>query len=556
MGLAGKPLVWSPRGASDTLDSSTAFAGAMLQLQNLIPDPSTRNLWQCRPAAALMIDFEGNPFSSGFSSGFGSGLFANATFISCFIVIGSRIYGMVSSSDILGHDIPFCYDITSQVFVTITGYDASNVPASPSPTGVWSPPSMALVGAEIVVTHPGFTGAGGVMFGVIDISNPAALTWAGTNTTTNALPVPPTWVANFNGRAFYLVNPPGAQPGAYMSDALVPTVITNANQVLTFGDNVPLTCAGGLPLSNQLGGIIQSLMIFKGATNIYQVIGDYALNNLTVNTLNVATGTFAPNSVQPTSKGLAFIAPDGLRLIDFNANVSDPIGNNSDGVTVPFINALVPSRICAAYNGGVYRAQVQNGNAVGSPQQQWWFDFVRQIWSGPHTQAASLMGAYSNTFIVTLQDGGAKLFTSDQVQTTTSTYVENGTQLVYAFNTPMLPDTDQMAEVAMIETTLHMALVGGNAVQIIAQDQNGAVLDTVTIAAPGTPTTWGSFTWGQAVWQGALNALFPRQLQWHYPIVFRRLGLLVTGPCAQGLKLGRLHMRYDVLGYLQQLEAS
>src|SRR4029077_1242505 len=124
-------------------------------------------------------------------------------------------------------------------------------------------------------------------------------------------------------------------------------------------------------------------------------------------------GTSAANTVVTTGKGLAFIAPDGLRLIDFEARVTDPIGVGGDGITVPFLNALIPSRMCAAYNSGVYRVQVQNGLAVGSPQQQWWFDFVRGIWSGPHSQIASLMQPFSNTFIVTLVAAGAVLFQSD-----------------------------------------------------------------------------------------------------------------------------------------------
>lgn len=550
MALSGKPLVWSPRGASDTLDSSTAFSGAMASLQNLIPDPSTKDLWQCRPAGTQLINFSASGFSSGFSTGFGIP-FNLATFISCYMVIGTRIYGMVSTARNAGKDEPFVFDIPSATFIFPTGVTNANTPISPAQIGTWNPPTMALVGAKIIVTHSGFTGAGGAFFGVLDISNPATPTWTAANTTVNPLPAVPAWVEAFNGRAFFLVNPLNGQPGAYMSDALNPTVVTNANQVLTFGDNQPLTCAGGLALQNQLGGVIQALMIFKDVTNIYQVTGDYALNNLSINTLNVATGTFAPNTVQSTSKGLAFVAPDGLRLIDFGATVSDPIGKAGDGITAPFFFSLVPSRMCACYNGGVYRVQVQNGQAVGSPQQQWWYDFVREVWSGPHTQAASLMAAYINTFIVTLQGAGAKLFTSDQVQSTTSTYTENGVALTFNWSTPMLPDIDTMSEIEMIEATLSMALVSGNPVVVSAFDQDSTVFDAVTVIATGQATTWGVFVWGQALWQGAKNALFPRRLSWHFPIVFRRIGIAANGMSAAGVKIGRLHMRYNPLGYLQ-----
>jgi hypothetical protein len=534
-----KPLVWSPHGASDTLDSSGTFTGAMGSLQNLIPDPTTKDLWQCRPAAQQLVDF----VAAGFNT---------PTFISCWLVVGSRVYGMVSTARFTGHDEPFVYDVVAQAFVSVAGVTALNTPISPTTTGTWKPPNMDLIGSKVICAHPGFTGSGGAFFGVIDVSTFASPVWSGTNTSPTALVAPPQWVQNFNGRCYFLVNPPNLQPAAYFSDSLNPTVITNANQILTFGDNVPLTCAMGLALLSQLGGIVQSLMVFKSVANIYQVTGDSALSTLMVNTLNVATGTLAPNSVCSTSKGLAFIAPDGLRVIDFNAKVGDPIGNSGEGVTAPFIYALTPSRMAAAYNSGIYRVQVQNGIAAGNPQQQWWYDFVRQIWSGPHTQAASLLATYSNTFLAALQGVGAQIFQSDPVQTSTSTYNEAGTQLQFVMATPMLPDIDQMAEISMTETTAYMALVPNVTIVVSAFDQDGAVLDAVTIVQTGAGTVWGAFTWGSALWQGTQNALYPRRLSWHIPLVFRRLGLSSQGNCVAGLKLGRIHMRYQVLGYLQE----
>jgi hypothetical protein len=531
-----QPLAWSPHGASDTLDSSTSFPGSMAGLQNLIPDPSTDDLWQCRPAALLLND----PSTS----------FTTPTFISCTLVIGNRLYGMMSTARNPGQDEPFAYNILTNSFTAISGVTAVNTPISPPISGAWNPPTMALVGTKIIVAHQGFTGAGGSFFGVIDTTNPNALTWTAQNTTINPLVAPPQWVSNFNGRCYFLVNPPNAQPGAYFSDVLIPTQITNANQVLTFGDNVPLTVSGGLALFNQLGGIIQSLMVFKGVANIYQITGDAALNNLTLNTLNVATGTLSPNSLTTTTKGLAFLAPDGLRVIDFNARVSDPIGRSGRGITIPFFFSLVPSRANASFNGGVYRAQVQNGLALGSPQQEWWYDMVREEWSGPHTTKVAMIEPYANTFLITSIGQGAKIYQSDQVQSNVSTFVEYNVQLLYIFQTAFLPNTDQMSQVCIIEATLQAALVSSFNIVCAALDQNGVVLDIVTIAATGQPTIWGQFTWGQAFWGGAANALAPRQLLWKQPLVFQRLTLAFTGSSAAGIKLGRLNLRYQLLGYL------
>jgi hypothetical protein len=550
--LPGTPLVWSPKGASDTLDSSTSFPGAMSSLSNLIPDPTTKNLWQCRPAAVKLVDLSasvGGDFGPDFGPDFGH---PNASFISCWLNVGTRIYGMVATTRNPSRDEPFCYDVPTQSFIPITGATAANSPISPPTFGNWNPPTMVLVGSKIVVVHPGFTGAAGSFFGIIDVLNPFALTWTATNTSPTPLIFPPQWVSNFNGRAYFLVNPPNAQPAAYFSDEELPTQITNANQVITFDDNTPLTCSAGLALSNQLGGIIQALMVFKGVSNIYQITGDAALGTLAKNSLNVATGTFAPNSITSTEKGLLFMAPDGIRLIDFNAKVSDPIGKDGEGVTVPFIFALVPSRASAMYNTGIYRVQMQNGEATPQ-QQEWWYDTVRQLWSGPHTTGVSLGIPYQDTFLVTLQGAGAIIFQSDAFQSFTSTFVENGNQLSYVWQTSPLPDTDQMSELCIIQSTLHMALVSGQSTTITAFNQDVVPLDQVTIASVGTPTNWNQFNWNNKNWNGstANNALFPRRMDWHAPLVFRRMYLQATGNSAQGLKIGRLHMRYELLGYLQ-----
>ena len=541
--------MWAPHGASDAIDGSSSFPGAMASLQNLIPDPSTTDLWQCRPAATALSTFLG---------------FTSPTGVTCRLVVGTYLYGMVSTGRFANHDEPFAYDLVANLFITITGVTAGNTPSTPSTTGAWQPPHMELIASKVICTHPGFPG-GAQAFGVLDVSNPAAPVWTATNTTTNILPSVPVWVANFNGRAYYLVNPAGQQPAAYISNINDPINCngsgSNFTPILTFDDNTALTCAVGLPLENQLGGIVQSLMVFKGVTNIYQITGDPFLpittgasavvtSNLSKNSLNVATGTFAPNSACSTTKGIMFMAPDGIRLIDFMARVSDPIGKAGAGVTVPFFNAGTPSRSCAAFNGGVYRIQVTNSNA-GNTSQQWWYDTVRDIWSGPHTQPMSLIDAYVNTFIVTFQ-GVAALYQSDQVQSSASSFVENGTPLTYTFTTVMLPDTDQMAEVAVIETTVHMALTTYS-VTAYSYDQNAAVLaGPITIFNPGAGTIWGAFNWGQASWGGSsAGALYPRQIAWTQPLVFRRMRLSVQGQCVAGIQIGRVHLRYQVLGYLQ-----
>ena len=415
-----------------------------------------------------------------------------------------------------------------------------------------------MVTSSIVkASATGFTGAGGVYFGWFDISNPAGPAWHGGQLSgAVTFTVPPSAVRQFNGRAYYIHNL-ASQPAAIFSDALNAINVTNANQILTFGDNVALTALGGLALFNQLGGIIQSLMVFKDTQNIYQITGDPTTSNLSVNALNITTGTLAPNTVVSTPIGLAFVAPDGVRVIDFNAKIDDPLGIDGMGVSVPFIYSVVPSRMAAACAGNILRISVQNGNAPGSPNQEYWYDFARGIWTGPHTFPASLIAPYKNTFIEAPISVTASLWQSDAVQSGTSTYVENAVQLTWSYATSMLPDTDKMTENSMTEGVLDIATPSTiPPVGVSALDQNGQVLGTVNLIPPAaSPTIWGSFTWGAAAWSGVPVALAPQQLQWKAPIVFTRMQIQATGQSAAGVKLGTLHLRYQILRYLSNLQA-
>lgn len=367
----------------------------------------------------------------------------------------------------------------------------------------------------------------------------------------------PVDVFNFNGRAYYAVNTPTSVALQY-SDILTSQTITNATQVLTLDDTVPITALGGVPLTNPIqGGSIQSLIVFKGVTSMFQILGDAALGTLSRNKLAVPTGTFAANSVCPTPVGLAFVSPEGLRLVDANGSITDPIGVDGQGVAVPFQYAVVPSRIAAACNGNTIRISVQNGYVAAAPNQEFWFDLARKNWSGPHTFAASLIAALSNTFIKTPLGVTAKLFTSDVRQSLSSGYVENGTQLTWSLATPLLPDLGQMSEMAIIEATVDLQYAAGLPSFLgIAYDQNGTLYDSVFLAPSGVATFWGGFNWGTGIWFGVPNALIARPLNWHTTLVFRRIAFGVSGQSAGDVKVGTLRLRIEALGYLQQTAGS
>lgn len=533
------PLRHIPVGASDSMDATTTFPGAMSRLENLIPDPSTRNLWLCRPASTLTTSFAG---------------FTTPAQVSCMIAVGTRVYGMIGSALNAGKDEPFSYNIAGAAFDTITGVTNANSPTTQVTSGAWTPPTMAVVGTRIIVTHLGFAGTVGVFFGVIDISNPAAPTWVAANTATNLLTAVPTAVAQFSGRAYFAVNPSTGQPGVYASDILDALTITNATQILTFGDNVKLTALGSLGLNTQLtGGITQSLIVFKGGASMFQITGDFADNTIAKNAIPIATGTLAPKTVCGTPKGLAFVSPDGLRIMGFDGNVSDPVGMGGTGITIPLIYASVPSRMVAACNADVIRISTQNSYATGAPNQEWWYHISKGVWTGPHSFPASQITPYDSTFIIAPIGVSAKLFQSDVQQSSTSTYTENSTDLSWHYEPAFLPDTTQMAEAAMLETTINLGYPQLTAAfDITAQDENEEVLDSVSITSSGAAPLWGSAVWGSFVWGGLANPMQPRQIPWSIPIVFRRLKIAITGDSAAQTRLGDLFLRYQILKYLQQ----
>jgi len=623
-----KPIKFSPKGLSDTLDSSDSFPGACATLQNLIPDPTTLNVWTPRPAAVELTTFTG---------------FSTPGVISCLKVVGTRVYGLIASARNSGKDEPFSYNIVTNAFDTIANVTSSNVPTTQSTTGDWVPPTMDLMGTLLVVTHPGFDGSSH-FFGWFDITVPSAPRWHAGNLLQNGsitalgaitagsgyvagtyLNVPltggtgsgatadivvaagggvstvtldtwgngylatdslsasnanlggsgsgfavavstvattvsgrlqfltiPAWVRQFNQRCYFGINPTTSQPSVLFTDVLV-LGCSNAGQALTFSDNLPLVAGQPLGLSTQLGGIVQSMMVFKGESNIAQVTGDYAYQTLSVNTLNVATGTTSPVGIASSPYGVLFIAPDGMRLIDFNAKVSDPIGAAGSGVVVPLISALYPTRVVMACNGEVVRISLQNSAAAGSPWQEYWYDLVRKIWSGPHTFPATNIDVYQGTFIISPQAVTASLWQSTVIPNSSSSYTENGAVLAWEFETSVLPDLGQLAASELIELSVKAGVPPGSATfNIIALDQNGAVLQQTSRSVPGSSgsSAWGHSDWGYADWgSGGTSSLTPYRIDFPGPVIYDRLAIQINGVAAINQRLGDLYMRQRSLGY-------
>jgi hypothetical protein len=670
-----KPVTFRPTGLSDAVDGSNAFAGAMQQLANLIPDPSTDKVWVCRPGAVAVNGFPGSLENPGFISGA--------------LVVGNILYGTIATALNPGYDQPFAFNLGSNTFLAVTGVTAGNVPSSPPSMGDWVPPILAQVGNRVIVCHPGFPG-GPLKFGWFDVSGfivgttgnttsgsptitgapeilgvqpgmtvigsgipagatalstenfvldttgttnsnttlnglastagvavgqtvagegiatgttvtminssssvglsqaatasasgvavtfsgatitlsanatatangtgltvtggtPLAPQWGAGDTNINNLPSVPLGVAQFNGRAYFACG----LDGIPFSDSGFPCQISNnpSVQVLLTNDGLPVTAIGPLPLNTILGGIVQALIAFEGIDKMQQITGDPATSNLEMNALPMATGTLSPLSLVPCSLGLAFISPQGLRYVNFSGQVSDVVGVAGSGVSVPFINAPHPSRTCAAANVGVLRIAAEALTPTGQPTAEYWYDLARKIWSGPHTFASSQLQAWGATFVAAQTGINGQVYQTDVYQSGVSVYTENGANLAWAWTTPPLPDTGDVAVNSLVDMTLATQLPGGATLNLSALDIGVGLLDQTTVAQPGAPTIWGQFIWGQAAWSDSAGTFKQQWINWHVPLVFKQLILMVTGVSAASLRIGNLYMRYQVLSYILQ----
>lgn len=524
-----------PKGLTDALDIAHAFPGAMSSLSNLIPDPGADGMWVCRPAALQATAF--SPFSS-------------PGFISALKVVGNVAYGLIATARNPGHDEPFIYNLVSGQFTAIGNVLPANTPVSPATSGAWVPPTVDIVGTKIIFTHPGFNFGAGFYIGWIDISNPIAPTWnAGNLTGLVQFTSLPTVVVQFSGRAYYVVS-----NSLVFSDAGNPTNCTLGTQVITLGLNLAITAAVGLPLTNQLqGGIIQSIMCFVGTTTIYQVTGDASSTTapLQINQLNVSTGTYSQNSVCATPRGLCFASPEGLRFINYTAQISDPVGNNGKGVVKPIFNALVHSRVALAYAGDVIRVSLQNAGVASNPFQEYFMHLSLGRWSGPHTFPASLIQGYGSSFIEAPVGVPGGLWQSNAAPGVFDTYVENGAQLQWSMTTPLMPPSGEaMAELALQEMTANMALNSGDIYFFSFINPQGVTISSVQLTGQGAANLWGSIVWGTGYWGSTAPLYGPFQVMFNAPVVFKQAQFSMTGPSAQAVKVGSIDMRTEVLGYL------
>lgn len=538
-----RSVTFKATGASDTFDGTNNQPGAMASLSNLIPAPQTKDAWIGRPASTPVAQFTD---------------FVTPNRIEALFNNGNRIYGWLQSGLNAGKSQPFIFDISTGDFVAISGITGANTPTSTLNTGDWIPPTIDLVGGYVVLTHPGFDGATH-FFGWLDMTGGggtfAAPAYSSGNTATHALAAVPTAVAQYAGSACFAVNTTSPQSAAVVfSDAGNPLTVTNANQIITFQNGLAVTALKGMPLGAQItGGIVQSLMVFQGETAITQLLGAPALSNLTTNTLNDVTGTQAPNTICTTPQGMLFAAHDGIRRIDQFANIKPVIGRRGTGITNPFIFAVNPSRMCAAYNEGVYRISVQNGAALNQPVQEWWYHEDDNLWTGPHTFPAVVITATPLPHVFTLATAivPSALWDSACVADTEASFVENGSPMTFVWQTSLWPDNAGVMMNALGQTNVAVQFTAGQNLRVSLFNDYGALLDQTTLVPRSTLESgeWGTMLWGSGVWGETTLPLREVPVLWNQPNVFKQASVQITGVSSYSLKVGNLYAMVEKVPY-------
>jgi hypothetical protein len=471
--------------------------------------------------------------------------FSTPAVISVFTVIGQFAYGMIASELNPGTDQPFAYDIVNNSFTSISGITAGNSPASPATSGSWEPPTMAVVGSLIYVTHPGFSGSN--RFGVIDISTVASPTWTATDTTTNGLSGRPRAVANFNNRAYFAI-------GARLEFTDVLSIVRTAStQALTMGGPDNLTGLSGLPIQTTSSGIVQALIAFKDF-EVWQVTGDSATSNLAQNYLSLSIGCSSPRSIASGPMGVYFASRTGPFIVD-PLGLVRPVTNSArdemPDIQAPFQNMSEPTRANGAYLNGIYRVSMETTIRGTTFFGDYWFDERKRRWTGPHSFRYDCAARYANFFLLCSNTYPARLMHSDPIPRVGSVYSDLSSALTVSMFSATFPKTSHMQMKQVVESTQELSSAGAaTAYAITAVNDGEDTLDSVSVTAESSGVAWGSFVWGDGtVYTSSTNRPRVYTVPWSKPLVFKKMALQITAPSNAALSIGTHYARYQNVGY-------
>lgn len=525
------PVRFTPRGLVDALDATDKFPGASTALTNLVFDQSNPEIMVSRP-------------------GVGSGITSFAGFlspgvVSVHVTIGTVTYGMIATARNSSLDEPFAYDHSISSFLPVSGVLAANCPTTQPTGGAWTPPTMASVGVNIIVTHPGFPG-GATKFGYFDITNPAAPAWNAGDTSTNGLSATPVAVANFNNRAYFAVS-----NRTEYTDVLTLNRAAAA-QSLTFGDASALTALSGLPIQTTSSGVTQALLAFK-AFQVWQVTGDPVSGDLSENFISIIVGSSSPRSIIQSPQGTyfaSFFAPMMIDQFGLLRAVTHALTDTEPDVRAAWQNAVTPSRIAGGYTGRVYRVSMEtiiNGQDVVN---DYWFDENKRRWTGPHSFPYDCVSQLGSFFILSSNANPGKLFKSEPLPSSTSTYLDNGAAIMSTEQSSTFPKTQDMAMNQVVESTIELSSSGSPAsYAITALDEGGNTLNSCIVPVMSSGTLWGAGVWGGFNWASSQNRPATYTVPWTAPLVFNKMAIYITVTSGTAIALGTFFARYKKLGY-------
>lgn len=525
------PVRFTPRGLTDALDATDKFPGACTSLANLIFDQSNPEIMVSRPGVGTGItSFPG---------------FSNPGVVSVFATLGNVTYGLIATTRNANKDEPFAYDHVAGSFIAITGVTNANSPTTQATSGAWTPPTIANVGVNIIVTHPGFPG-GTTKFGWFDITVPAAPVWNAGDTATNGLSATPISVQNFNNRAYFAC----ANRTDY-TDVLTLNRAAAA-QSLTVGDSAALTALCGLPIQTTSSGVVQALIAFK-PFQTWQITGDPVGATLAQNYISLTVGCSAPRSIAQSPLGIYFAGFDSPMVID-QLGILKPLTHSSSqtepDVHAPWENAVVPSRIAGGYTGTIYRVCMETViNGVDSTND-YWFDEHKRRWNGPHTFSYDCLSQLGNYFVMSSNAAPGKLFKSEINPSSTSVYTDNGAAITFSEQSSTFPKTQDMEMNQVVESTIELSSAGSPATyNITGQDDLGNSLNSCQVSVQPTGALWGSGVWGGFSWASSVNRPTTYTVPWTQTLVFNKMALYITGSAATAIALGTFFARYKKSGY-------
>lgn len=529
------PVRFTSIGLVDAYDATDKFPGACRSLTNLIFDQSNPEIMVSRPGVGSGItDFTG---------------FNTPGIVSVQITIGNVTYGMISTARNANKDEPFAYNNSTGSFITVSGVLNANCPTTQAGSGPWTPPTMANIGVYIIVTHPGFPGAG-TMFGYFDITTPSAPAWTAGDTGTNGLPSVPVAVQNFNNRAYFACG--NTTP---YTDVLSLTR-TSSSQALTIGDQAAITAMSGLPIQTTSSGVVQALLIWK-AFQTWQVTGDAASSSLAQNYISLTIGTSAPRSVAQSPLGTYFASFSGPCIVDLYGILRPVIyrpDNLDPDIKAPWLNATTPSRMAAGYTANIYRICMETTLQGATSTNDYWFDEHRRRWTGPHDFPYDCVSQYSNYNILCSNANPGKLFKSEIYPNIGSTYLDNGSSMMSTIQTSTFPKTGHMVMKQVVESTIELASAGSpSSYQITALDDQDNTLNTCQITVLPSGTLWGTGVWGGFTWASAINRPATYSVPWTLPLVFKKMALYITIMGATTIAIGTFYARYQEAGYTNRL---